>query len=325
MDGATRRVWQVGHVGAGFMFKYERILVPLDGSDLAERAIAPAVTLANAMLAEVILLSVVTSLPLKIDPFRQALRKEIDATKLHLDSVRAQFLPASLGGKVVAIVGTDIAQSIINFVEKNEVDLIVMSSQGRSGLGRRLYGSVAGKVLRGVSCDTAIIRDRVDIGPFSCKRILVPLDGSPSAEQALEPAIEIARSLSAELVLLRAVTIPLDRGETVSSPNFHELMAAEKEAQASSYLQKVREHVSNDRLQIKTITASGRPSATIIGQTKKLDVDLIVMTSRGQSGIRRRLYGSVAEKVLFSAACPTLVVREPLSVHKEEVVCIKGV
>jgi nucleotide-binding universal stress UspA family protein len=307
------------------MSKYQRIVVPLDGSELAERAIAPAVTIAYAMAAEVILLSVVTPLPPRVDPFSQALRKEIEAAKPYLELARAQFLPVSVDSKATVIVGTEIARSIINFVEQNKVDLIVMSSQGRSGPSRRLYGSVVENVLRGASCDTAIIHAQVDIGPSSCKRILVPLDGSPSAEQALEPAIEIARSLSAELVLLRAVSIPLDRGETVSSPNFHELMAAEKEAQASSYLQKVREHVTNDRLQIKTITASGRPSATIIGQTKKLDVDLIVMTSRGQSGIRRRLYGSVAEKVLFSAACPTLVVREPLSVHKEEVVCIKGV
>ncbi len=300
------------------MSKYQRIVVPLDGSKLAERAIAPVVTLANAMAAEVILLSVVTPLPQRVDPFSQALRKEIDAAKTYLELARVQFLPASVGGKIVVIVGTEIARSIINFVEQNKVDLIIMSSQGHTGPKRWLYGSVVEKVLRGASCDTVVIRAQVDTGPFAYKRILVPLDGSPSAEQALEPAIEIARSLSAELILLRAVSIPLDRGETVSSPNFQEFTAAAKKAQANSYLQQVRERVSIDQLQIKTITVFGRSSATIIGQTKRLNVDLIVMSSGGQPSIRQKLFGSASENVLCGATCATLFIREQEQIHKDD-------
>ena len=251
------------------MFRYQNILVPLDGSELAERAIMPAVTIANAMMAEVILLTVVTPLPPRVDPHSQVLRKEIDAAKQYLELTRSHFLPASVAGKVPVIVDAEIDQSIINFGEQNNVDLIVMSSQGRFGPSRWLYGSVAEKVLRGASCDTAIIRAQVDIGSFDCKRILLPLDGSPSAEQALEPAVEIARSLSAELILLCAVTLPLDRGETVSSPNVYELMAADKVAQANSYLQRVQEQISNGQLQIQTITAFGRPPAIIIGHANR--------------------------------------------------------
>ena len=92
------------------MIKYQRIVVPLGGSELAERAIAPAVTIANAMTAEVILLTVVTPLPSKIDPFGQALRKEIEAAKLYLESAQSQFLLESAGGKVAASVGAEIAQ-----------------------------------------------------------------------------------------------------------------------------------------------------------------------------------------------------------------------
>ncbi|MGB3713024.1 MAG: universal stress protein, partial [Candidatus Promineifilaceae bacterium] len=307
------------------MFKYERILVPLDGSDLAERAIAPAVTLANAMTAEINLLSVVTPLPLKIDPFRQALRKEIEATKQYLESARSRFLLASIGGKDAAIVGTEIAQSIINYGDRNKVDLIVMSSQGRSGLGRWVYGSVAVDVLRMASFDTAIIRAQVDIEPFACKRILVPLDGLPLAEQALGPAIEIARSLSAELILLSALTLPIDRGETVCSPNVYELMVAAKEAKAKSYLQQVRGRVSDDQLQIKIVTSFSHLPAAIIEHTKRLNVDLIIMSCRGQSSIRRRSYGSVIEKVLCGAPCATLVIREQEPIHEDDLVRMQGV
>ena len=307
------------------MGRYQKILIPLDGSDLAERAIAPAVTLARAMTAEVILLTVVTPLPLKNDPFRKALRKEIEATNLYLESARSRFLLASIGGKIAAIVGTEIAQSIINYGDQNKVDLIIMSSKGRSGLGRWVYGSVAEEVLRKGSFDTAIIRAQVDIESFACKRILVPLDGLPLAEQALDPAIEIARSLSAELILLRALTLPFDRGETVCSPNVYELMVAAKEAEAKSYLQQVRARVSDDRLQIKTVTTISHPPAAIIEHAKKLNVDLIIMSSRGQSGIRRRSYGSVIEKVLCSAACATLVIREQEPIYEDDRVRVKEV
>jgi nucleotide-binding universal stress UspA family protein len=307
------------------MFRYQNILVPLDGSELAERAITPAVTFANAMMAEIILLTVVTPLPPRVDPYGQALRKEIDAAKPYLELTRSRFLPASVAGKVTVSVGAETDQSIVNFGEQNNVDLIVMSSHGRFGPSRWLYGSVAEKVLRGASCDTAIIRAQVDIGSFDCKRILLPLDGSPSAEQALEPAVEIAGSLSAELILLCAVTLPHDRGETVSSPNVYELMAADKVAQANSYLQRVQEQISNGQLQIQTITAFGRPPAIIIGHANSLNVNLIVMSSRGHSGIRRWLSGSVTEKVLCGATCATLVVREQVSLRKEDLVRIEEV
>ena len=325
MDGAPRLVRQAGYVGEIVMFKYQRIVVPLDGSELAERAIAPAVTIANAMMAEVILLTVVTPLPSKINPFGQAVRKEIEAARQYLESARSQFLLASVGGKVAAIVGTEIAQSIINYGEQNNVDLIVMSSQGRSGIGRLVYGSVAEEVLDKASFDVAIIRSQVDIEPFTCRRILVPLDGSSLAEQALRPAIELARSLSAELILLRALRLQHERGETVCAPNVYELMAMEKKAEAKSYLQQVRDHVSNDRLQIKTITAFGRPPATILGYAKKLSVDLIVMSSRGRPGFRRRLYGSVTEKVLSGTPCATLVVREQEPIHENDRVRMREV
>jgi nucleotide-binding universal stress UspA family protein len=307
------------------MSKYQRIVVPLDGFEPAERAIAPAVTLANAMAAEVILLSVVTPLPLKVDPFGQVLGREIEAANQYLETVWSQFLPASVVGKVAAIVSTEIAQSIINYCDQNKVDLIVMSSQGRSGLGRRVYGSVAEEVLNKASIDIVIVRAQIDIEPPAFNRILVPLDGSPLAEHALGPAIEIARSFSAELILLRAVMLTFERGETVYSPNIYELTAAATENEAKSYLQQVRERVSNERLQIETIVAFGRATDAITGHAKRLNVDLIVMSSHGRSGKRRRLSGSVAGKVLCGAPCATLVIQKQEQIREDDRVRMVGI
>ena len=307
------------------MFKYQRIVVPLDGSELAERAIAPAVTLAKAMTAEVILLNIVTPLPSKIDPFGRALSREIETAKQYLESVCSQFLLASVGGKIATIVSTEIAQSIISYGEQNKVDLIVMSSQGRSGISRWVFGSVTEEVLRGAPCNTMIICAQVDIESFACKRILVPLDGSSLAERALEPAIAIAESLQAELILLHVIASPSERGETVHSPQSYELKVLADKAVADSYLREVWSGMSNDWVPIKFVTSVGRPPEAIVDYARKHDVDLIVMSSQGRSAISPWVHGSVAEKVLRSAKCATLVIREQESIHKEGLVRMKEI
>ena len=110
-----------------------------------------------------------------------------------------------------------------------------------------------------------------------------------------------------------ATTIPINDLAPV-----HGFDLEDETALANSYLQQVRERVSIDQLQIKTITVFGRSSATIIGHAKRLNVDLIVMSSRGQSSIRRKLYGSASEKVLCGATCATLFIREQEQIHKDD-------
>lgn len=133
---------------------YERILVPLDGSDLA-RAILPRVQAMAAPLgSEVVLLQVLGEsgvLP------KTAAKERREAEK-HLKAAAQELLDAGVNARYTIRHGSDSAAEIVDYAEVNDVDLIAMSTHGRSGISRWVLGSVASKVLRGTSKPILVIR-----------------------------------------------------------------------------------------------------------------------------------------------------------------------
>ena len=149
------------------------------------------------------------------------------------------------------------------------------------------------------------------------KRILLPLDGSPLAEQALPHAIAIAERFQSELVLLR-VLVPLPRPPTTAEAA---LQKAE-EAMAvfvREYLERVAAGVQEHGITVQMITVEGRPHLQIIQYAETNQVDLIVMCTRGQSGLSRWLMGSVSDRVVRGASVPVLLVRAQKRDVKEPV------
>jgi nucleotide-binding universal stress UspA family protein len=133
---------------------YERILVPLDGSDLA-RAIVPRVqALAAAHGSEVILLSVLPASGALPD----TAEKQRAAAEKHLMEVEQQLLGEGLKVKHTIRHGSDPAAEIVDYAEVNKVDLIAMSTHGRGGIGRWVFGSVAARVLEGSSKPILLVR-----------------------------------------------------------------------------------------------------------------------------------------------------------------------
>jgi nucleotide-binding universal stress UspA family protein len=309
------------------VFKYRKILVPLDGSELSERAVAPASIIANAMTARVIFLQVIEPLPLNIDPFQPVIAKEQDKARQYLKSVQSRISLLPVDSEFAIDSGSVAAEAILNCALQNDVDLVVMSCQGRSGFNRRKRGSVAEKVLRGVSCDTLIIRAQANVDLFSRNRILVPLDGSPLAEMSLEPAIAIAKAVSAELVFLRVTKLVYGTvGPVITLKKRHYAVEKRKRIGAETYLQQVQASLSEQTVPCKTVVVTSDTVAeTIIDLASEQKVDLIVMSTHGRSGLGRWIRGSVAEEVLRGANCATLVIREQESIHKEDLVRMKGV
>lgn len=149
------------------MSVYNRILVTLDGSLLAERALKPAVLLAQTTGAELTLLRVVTPIELwapfiEIEPALEVAQEQHEReTSVYLEEVRDRLLEDNeeLNIRTVALRGP-VAETITDYACENSVDLIIISSHGRSGISRWIYGSVAEKVLRGARCcSTLIVRD----------------------------------------------------------------------------------------------------------------------------------------------------------------------
>lgn len=289
---------------------FKRILVPLDGSDMAERALAPALALAEAMSAKLFFVKVAIPLTLKLDPklYQHIVEVRKDEAKRYLRSIQPSSSSTLVDIETQVLVGRA-ARSIINFAQEKGIDLIVMSSHGRSGVSRWIYGSVADKVLHSAPCAKVIIHPQVIIEPFSIKRILVPLDGSSLAELALEPARALAEAVSAELIVLHVTSTPqIDVQPVPGWPGLNAVVeAADQEADA--YLQGVQAAMGDSPVSVKSRCASGPAAEGIIDSADRQKVDLIVMCSHGRSGIERWVFGSVAEKVLRGANRVTLVIQ----------------
>lgn len=142
------------------------------------------------------------------------------------------------------------------------------------------------------------------------KRILVPLDGSELAERALPPAADIARGMEAQLWLVRvslAGEYVFGPGGTIA-PYADEVFEHDRRA-AAAYLSEVRARLARPGLTINSEVLNGPVAETIVDYARSRQIDLIVMCTHGRSGVSRWVYGSVTDKVLQGAHCPTLIVR----------------
>lgn len=291
-------------------FRYHRILVPLDGSELAEKAMTPAVEIVTFMGAELHCLQVVTGLALNLDPTlnQRIIKAREQMAIMYLESLRTRHSKANLDMKTATTSGAA-AVSIIDYANKHDIDLIIFSSHGQSALQRWVYGNVAIKILRRAPCDTLMVRPLGNSEMVPKKRVMVPLDGSALSEQALRPALALASAWNLDIMLLRVSTPIYTDQYLASSHDFFNEIKEKLNEEIMDYLQEIQVLQRRDSLSITTETAAGPAAATIVDLAKKNDVDLIAMSSHGRSGIGLWLMGSVTEKVLRKALCSTLVVR----------------
>ena len=298
---------------------YTRMLIPLDGSKLAENVLPYARTLAGALDLRIELLSVVDTLDFArtthaghvrdFDPIIEAAVREGEQ---YLEGVARSFT----GLKVTCVVEQGQADQII--IEKAAGDketLIGMATRGRSGIHRWLMGSVAEKVLRGATNPLLLVRgdeEGKSDGAATLKSIVVPLDGSKLAETVLPRAVELAKKLSLEIVLTRAYQIPLSNygvAEAAYIPNPNALMNVVKD-EAGAYLEaKVNELRQNGVEKVSSILLLGSGADEIIDLARTTPDNLIAMCTHGRSGVKRWALGSVTEKVVRHSGDPVLVVR----------------
>jgi nucleotide-binding universal stress UspA family protein len=211
------------------------------------------------------------------------------------------------------------AQAILEAADEEHADVIVMSTHGRGGLGRWLYGSIADDVLRHATLPVILISAACERswsieGPF---RLMVPLDGSPLAEAALGPAGEVADALSAELVLLRVVE-PAD-GFAALETTYLPAQSQGVLDEAQAYVDGISTSPSMAGLKTTRRIAAGDPAAKIAAVARDEDVDLIVMATHGSGGLTRLTMGSVATSVLHRATMPLLLVRS-IAAHSSPVI-----
>ena len=297
---------------------FKRILVPLDGSALAEYALGPAMALARALEAEVLLLR---SLPILQPVFAlpAVLSGQIDSdlarpssdgrheAEDYLAAARRRYECHNCAVHYLTPEG-DPAGCIVDVAAERDVDLVVMSTHGQTGVRRAVFGSVTERVLHGVHCPTLVVRT-----PNPIRRVLITLDGSPLGERVLPPALAVARALAAQVTLLRvseATLNPLELGLMWDvEPLADEKIAAEFRRAAERYLAEVaaREGLSD----AAQVVLEGAAADRIEDFARLAEIDLIAMSTHGHTGLRRWLYGSVTARVMHSGERSMLIVRPP--------------
>lgn len=297
---------------------FNKILVPLDGSLLAERALEPAMAIARWQGGQAILLSVPVYKQVMVPGTAgyglilpdQSLALYRAEAEEYLGRISQTHAEAGIDVKTLVIDG-DVAGSIVDTAADERVDLIVMTTHGYSGFTRWVLGSITERVLRSAPCPVLVIRHEEPL-----KHVMITLDGSRLAEQALKPALALAGLLDARVTLLR-----VDYEEKLSSVEMGllELTAAEiceemtqdADNRLAYYLDCVCRHFASPSLAIETAIAVGQPAQRILDFAKEKQVDMIAMATHGRTGLQRWVYGSVTEKVLRNANCAMLIVRPP--------------
>ncbi|MDG0867781.1 universal stress protein [Candidatus Lucifugimonas marina] len=264
-----------------------KIMVPLDGSQLAEMALPIAVSLAEKSGAVLCLVTVAGGKPGDLS---------YDDSELYLEEVSGSFRQSGLDS--CFHVGTGAAaDTIVQVVEEEQVDLIVMTTRGRSGIARGILGSVTDAVISEVSIPVYVVRSdnakNAETNLDTDSSIIVPLDGSELAETALDTAILFAQSALSPIYLLRVI----DENASVESKDV-----------AGTYLDRLSEKLAKQKVLAIPELMCGHAGESIIRSMNRRPGSVVVMTTRGAGGLTRWMRGSVADWLIHRAPGPIMIV-----------------
>jgi nucleotide-binding universal stress UspA family protein len=288
------------------MLSIRRILWPTDFSTGAGRAFPYAAAMAAWHEAELHVLNVKeegteadASFPVSQDALTDLLAAEGDPPQhVDLDALSLVQEQQEDGSP---------AQSIVTYVEDHDMDLVVAGTHGRRGLQRLLIGSVAEEVLRTAPCPVLTVRGKQDVAPaWSVRNILVPIDFSDAALDALRHAKELALTYGAQITLLHAVEeVVYPSAYGVEPANLPGPQVIDRVEQNLAEL--VRTEVGYEHVVIEAKV--GYAPSTILDYADTNDVDLVVIATHGRTGLERMLLGSVAERVVRRSPAPVFVVK----------------
>ena len=286
----------------------ERILVPLDGSELAEVVLPYVEYVAGRTGAGVRLFTAVAS-----EAERQEATSYLVAKR---DRLREAAVEATL-----SVTPDGEAEAILAAADAWQADLIAMSTHGRSGVMRWVFGSVADKIIHAQEVPPLlVVRARPEKerpAAVNIERILVPLDGSQLSLSILPQVEELAKALGASLVLFSGV-IPLDiYPGTEMAPARVGGILDELMSQAQSFLASLEKEVQGRGVKARSVVTIGFPVDEITRVAEEVGAGLIAVATHGRSGVNRWIMGSVADGVVRRSHLPCLMIR-PEGVGGEE-------
>ena len=292
----------------------ERLLVPLDGSQLAEAALPIAAQLADACGATIALLHVIEQHAPSSIHGKHHLVNRADA-EAYLAQLARQLAEEGrpVGFHVHEAPVGNVARSIATHAEEQESDLVVLSTHGAGGLREVLWGSIAQRVLQLSHRPMVLVRARWVTPLFTSRTIMVPLDGTATAEAALPLASALARGFGAHVRLVMVVPTPktatgdqLPRATFL--PNTTRLLLDVQEEQAIGYLEHLAALMRLTGVPTFAEVRRGAPVAQLAADTTEHADGLVVAATHGRAGLEAIWSPSVAAGLLKRTSAPVLLV-----------------
>lgn len=305
------------------------ILVPLDGSEFGEHALPLAISLAHTTGAKLHLVHVHQPAP----PVPVAGFEMVDLFDLHLREDEEAYLAdvkrrVSQLGELVPITtlltDADVARALREYAQAHNAEYVVTSTHGRGTMGRWWLGSVTDELARTLPQPMVMVRPgegKADLQRRpQLKTIVIPLDGTPLAEQVIEPAIRLGEPFGANFCLLRVCPPVLRKsylpeGTTLRGMSHgleEQIGVTQRKAEIAcqDYLNEVASRFASRCLHWSTcVPVEEDPADGILECARKRNADLIAMETHGRTGLTRLFMGSIADKVIRSGDVPVLVNR----------------
>ena len=313
---------------------YKVIMVPTDGSGFDREAIRVALRMAERSNAKVRLVRVLesdsffgTTPEAHWTPLSAELGRSKRTSALsELYSLAAECRTEFKADITVDLHGGPVADVLQGYARRHDVDLIVMSTHGRSGISRLSLGSVTDSLIRHTTIPVLVVKSPASyLNPqvdHAFKRIVVPLDGSALAEQVLPRVLTLARLEEARISLLQVLVPQSYSQKEIVDPN---LPWWDKDVSiAQAYLFRIASRLRRDGLIVTTDIVIGENIAHAIGDfASREKADLIAIATHGRGGLARMLRGSVADAIMLSGKMSMLVFK-PDHVGEHETVANGG-
>jgi nucleotide-binding universal stress UspA family protein len=308
---------------------YKRILVPLDGSARAERAVHVAARVARALGGSVILLRVATA-PVDTGKYsstsgyvEETVDADLTGASRYLENIAGSDELAGINTEVKAFTGA-VAPTILSAAQSFHANLIVMCSHGYTGFKRWALGSVADKITHHSSVPVLVLREggpEPALAEHQPVRVLVAVDGSALSEAVVEPAAFLASALAeatsqqGAMHLLRVVDLPSSGGKFKSDAHIDTGLKEQVKHEDEEYLASLVHRLSIgdlvylDLAITSSVEADPDIAEAIVKKSEKDKFDFIAIATHGRGGVQKWALGSVAGRVLHATTLPLLIMR----------------
>lgn len=291
------------------------VVVPLDGSEMAEQAVPIAQALAERNNAPIVLLSVV-EIAMEFDTWIDAsmvsledeVKDWVDDRKAYLDEVAARVGGTNITTEIRA--GRP-SQEIAAYVEGVDDPVLVMASHGRGGIEQVVVGSVAFRIIHDVRCPVIVTRmtdKAADPGAASFSKLLIPVDGSDASASVIDRAVATTGEPRPAVHFLRVMEEPTWSRRSFNRGLVGQYLEATKE-EAEQQLTGLAEQLASVGHETTWEVRDGDVTKTILECAAEVGATEIAMATHGRGGLGRALLGSVAQRVLQRSDLPLLLIR----------------